>query len=83
MLLPCDANGVVLAPFFCHDAISTAMKTALQQCSLPPILVGDVQSPAFFNRKAPALAPCVENAHLIALTRESGDRVFAALVGGA
>ena len=61
--------------FFCyHRAISTALETAVRQRSLPLVLVGDLQSPAVFNREAPAVALCVDIANLIALTRESGDR---------
>ena len=44
LLLSCDACEKVLALFFCHDAISTAMKTSPQQCSVPEVLVGDIQS---------------------------------------
>ena len=77
MLLPCGASRS-WALFFCYDANSTAMKTALQQCSLPPILVGGMmQSPAFFNRQARVLAPHVDNGrNLIALT----SKVFTAEV---
>ena len=71
MLLSRDAYGMVLGLFFCHDAIPTA---ALRQCSLPQVLVGDMQSLEFFIREAPALAPHVDKATLIALTQESGDR---------
>ena len=41
--------------------------------------LGDMQSPTFFIREAPALAPFVDNANLIALTRKSGE-VFLAWV---
>ena len=68
-------TGWSWALFCCHDAISNAMKTALKQCSLPAVLVGNMQSPAFFNRQAPALAPYADNANLIALTKESSDKV--------
>ena len=64
------------ALFFCHDAISTVMRKRssnvrflrswLATCSL--------------NRQAPDLAPYVDNANLVALTRESGDKVFTVLV---
>ena len=53
MLLPCNACGLVLGSFFCHDDISTVTKTALQQSSLPPVLVGNMQSRAFFIRLGP------------------------------
>ena len=42
-----------------------------------------MQSPAFFffcNRQGPVLTPYVDNASLTALTRESSDKVFTALV---
>ena len=55
------------------------MKTTLQQCSLPPILVGG-HAAALINRQALTLAPHVDNADLTALTREPGDKVFTALV---
>ena len=41
-------------------------------------LVGDMQSPAFFNHQTRALAQYVDKVNLIALIRESGDKVFAA-----
>ena len=70
------AMGWSWALFFCHDAVSEAMKTALLRSGLPPVLVGDIQRPAYFNRAAPALAPYVDNANVIAQNRKSGDRVF-------
>ena len=41
--------GLSWTIFFRHDAISTSMKTAFHQCSLLQVLVGDMQSPAFFQ----------------------------------
>ena len=46
-------------PLFCHDSMSSAMKAALGQRSLPQVRVGGPQSPAFFNKEAPAWAPYV------------------------
>ena len=41
------------AHLFHHDAISTPMKTALRQYSLPDIFVCDLQLPAFFQPPSP------------------------------
>ena len=64
MLLPCD-YGLVLSTFLLRRHFGRHENSAL--CSLPQVLVGDMQSPAFFNREAPALAPYLDNATLIAV----------------
>ena len=46
-------------PFFCHDSMSSAIQAALAQRSLSQVRVGGPQSPAYFNKEAPAWAPYV------------------------
>ena len=56
------------------------MRHALRACGLPDVLVADGQRPSLFTVGAPAAAPYVDNANLIARDRQSGDRVFGVMV---
>ena len=74
------AMGWSWALFFCHDSISDAMRHALRACGLPDVLVADGQRPSLFTVGAPAAAPYVDNANILARDRRSGGLVFEHMV---
>ena len=70
------AMGWSRALYFCNETISECMREALREVGVPDILVGDRPRPACFGPRAPAMAPCVDDADVLAVGRAEGRRVF-------
>ena len=61
------AMGWSWALFFCNETLSDVMRETLETHGLPTTLVGDRQRPAILHPWAPAMAPYVDNANMLAL----------------
>ena len=68
--------GWAWAFFFRHNAISVGIRAAQARLGMPTVLVSDRAPIPAVTRRAPAGAPYVDNANIIAVTEESGRLLY-------